>query len=89
MFSTEVRQDSGRNGAVLSARAAISVEGSRLVSPGEIEQPTVVSIQSEDGRHSADGSSLLLAGAEGLFIIRVLVPEDTAVTVDTRVLTDQ
>lgn len=89
VFSTKVRQDSGRNGAVLSARAAISVEGSRLVSPGDTEQPKVVSIQSEDGRHSADGSSLLLAGAEGLFIIRVLVPEDAAVTVDTRVLTDQ
>ena len=58
-----------------------------LRTDGDIPQPTVVSIRSEDGGLAADSGNLELAGSEGLFEIRVLVPEDCAVTVGAQVLT--
>ena len=88
VFSTEVRQGVHRDGLSLSARAAVAIEGSRVLrTDGDIPQPTVVSIRSADGRLAADSGNLELAGSEGLFEIRVLVPEDCAVTVGTEVLT--
>lgn len=88
VFLTDVRQGVRRDGMSLSARAAIAVEGSRFPgTDGDIPQPTVVSILSEDGHLAANGGNLVLAGAEGLFEIRVLVPAECAVTVDARVLT--
>ena len=88
VFSTEVCQGVQSNGLSLSARAAVAIEGSGLLrTDGDIRQPTVVSIRSADGRLSANGGNLDLAGAEGLFEIRVLVPEDCAVTVAIDVLT--
>ena len=88
VFSTEVRQGVHRDGLSLSARAAVAIEGSRVLrTDGDIPQPTVVSIRSEDGRLAADSGNLELAGSEGLFEIRVLVPEDCAVTVGAQVLT--
>ena len=87
VFLTEVRQGVRRDGLSLSARAAIAIEGSRLHrTTGGIPQPTIVSIRSEDGHLAANGGDLELAGSEGLFEIRVLVPADCAVTVDARVL---
>ena len=53
----------------------------------DIPRPTVVSIRSHDGRLGANSGSLVLSGAEGAFEIRVLVPEDCAVTVKAEVLT--
>lgn len=89
VFLTEVRQGVRRDGISLAARGAIAVEGSRLPgTDGEIPQPTIVSIRSQDGRLAANGGNLELAGSEGLFEIRVLVPADCAVTVDATVLTD-
>ena len=88
VFSTEVRQGVHRDGLSLSARAAVAIEGSRVLrTDGDIPQPTVVSIRSEDGGLAADSGNLELAGSEGLFEIRVLVPEDCAVTVGAQVLT--
>ena len=88
VFSTEVRQGVHRDGLSLSARAAVAIEGSRMLrTDGDFPQPTIVSIRSEDGHLAADNGNLELAGSEGLFEIRVLVPEDCAVTVGAQVLT--
>lgn len=88
LFTTEVRQSVDRDGMTLSARPAVAIEGSSVVrTDSDIAPPTVVSIRSDDGRLSANSGSLELAGAEGAFEIRVLVPEDCAVTVKAEVLT--
>lgn len=88
LFTTEVRQSIDRDGTTLSARPAVAIEGSSVVrTDSDIPPPTVVSIRSDDGRLSANSGSLELAGAEGAFEIRVLVPEDCAVTVKAEVLT--
>ena len=88
VFSTEVRQGVHRDGLSLSARAGVAIEGSRVLrTDGDIPQPTVVSIRSEDGGLAADSGNLELAGSEGPFEIRVLVPGDCAVTVGIEVLT--
>ena len=87
VFSTEVRQGVDRDGVSLSADAAVAIEGRGQRTSGDIPQPTVLSIRSADGRLGEDGGNLELAGSEGLFEIRVLVPGDCAVTVDTRVTT--
>ncbi len=52
----------------------------------EIRQPVVLSIACPDGDLSANTDSLELDGAEGMFEIRVLVPDDCAVTVKADVL---
>ena len=88
VFTTEVRQSVHGDGRTLAARPAVAIDGSGVVpTDGDIPRPTVVSIRSDDGRLSANSDSLRLAGAEGAFEIRVLVPEDCAVTVKADVLT--
>ena len=87
VFSTEVRQDTTRSGSSLAARAAVAIDGSSASHlDAGIQQPTVVAIGSADGVLSATGNSLALAGKEGTFEIRVLVPQDCAVTVKADVL---
>ena len=87
VFSTEVRQGVDRDGMSLSADTAIAMEGRLLRTDADIAQPTLVSIRSADGRLEANGGKLELAGSEGSFEIRVLVPGDCAVTVNAKVLT--
>ena len=88
VFSTEVSQDARRSGLILAARAAVAIEGSAASRIDEaIRQPEVLSLRSVEGGLSADSSSLTLAGAEGMFEIRVLVPGDCAVTVEADILT--
>lgn len=88
VFSTEVNQDAKGSGAVLSARAAVAIEGSRRADmDGDFRQPTVDGIRAIDGSLSARGARLELAGAEGLFEIQVLVPDDCAAIVEAKVLT--
>ena len=88
VFSTEVSQDSCRSGSSLRARAAVAIEGSSMASriENDIKQPVVLSIACPDGDLSAISDSLELDGAEGMFEIRVLVPDDCAVTVEADVL---
>ena len=88
VFSTEVSQDTLRSGSSLIARAAVAIDGSSTsLVDGDIRQPVVVAIGSADGDLLASGDSLALAGNEGMFEIRVLVPDDCAVTVKADVLT--
>ncbi len=88
VFSTEVSQDAQRTGLALTARAAVAVEGARrLRADDDVEQPAVVSIRAVDGSLCGRGENLDLAGAEGSFEIRVLIPEGCAVTVEAKVLT--
>ena len=88
VFSTEVRQNPERSGFSLRARAAVAIEGSSMASriENEIRQPAVLSIACPDGDLSANSDSLALDGAEGMFEVRVLVPDDCAVTVKADVL---
>ena len=88
VFSTEVSQDSGSSGSSLRARATVAVEGSSISSriENDIQQPVVLSIACAEGDLSANSDSLELDGAEGMFKIRVLVPDDCAVTVEAGVL---
>ena len=89
LFSTEVSQDARRSGSTLAARAAVAIEGSAAGHIDEaIQQPEVLSLRSMEGDLSANSSNLTLAGAEGMFEIRVLVPDDCAVTVEADVLTE-
>ena len=88
VFTTEVRQSAHRDGMTLSARPAVAIEGSSMVgTDSDIPRPTVVSIRSDDGHLGTNSGSLELSGTEGVFEIRVLVPEDCAVTVKAEVLT--
>lgn len=88
VFSTEVSQDSGRSGSSLRARAAVAVEGSSISHriDKDIQQPEILSIACPESDLCADSNSLELDGAEGMFEIRVLVPDDCAVTVEAGVL---
>ena len=90
VFSTEVSQDPGRSGSLLRARAAVAIEGSSMASriESDIQQPAVLSIAFPEGRLSASADSLELDGVEGMFEIRVLVPDDCAVTVAADVLSE-
>ena len=90
VFLTEVRQDVGRSGSFLSVRPQVAIEGSGVVPPGgDVPPPTVVSIRSDNGRLSTKGSHLQLDGAEGRFEIRIVVPQDCAVTVQAKVLAEE
>ena len=86
VFSTEVSQDAGRSGLTLTARAFVTIEGSRVKVNEDIRPPVVVSIRSAGGKLSARGDGLELSGQEGKFEIDVLVPDDYAVTVQADVL---
>jgi len=89
VFTTQVIQDRGRSGKTLAASASVAIEGTGL---GRIEegipQPEVLSLRSSDGRLSAQGATIPLRGTEGSFEVRVLVPDDCAVTVDAQVLSE-
>ncbi len=87
VFSTVVSQDARRSGASLAARAAVAIEGSSATRLDEdIRQPVVLSICSPDKDLSASADSLELGGDDGIFEIRILVPDDCAVTVEADVL---
>lgn len=89
VFTTIVRQNVQRDGMTLSALPAVAIDGLRVVNTdGDLPQPTVVSIRSDDGRLAADSGRLRLDGTEGAYEIRVLVPVDCAVTVKTEVLAE-
>ena len=89
VFTTQVVQDTGRNGKMLTASASIAIDGA---SAGRIEeripQPAVLSIRSNEGGMTSQGAARPLDGAEGSFEIRVLLPDDCAVTVDAEVLAE-
>ena len=87
VFSTSVSQDGDRGGTSLMARAAVAIEGSRAGRTDEaVRQPAVLSIRSPDRGLAANSDRLDLGGEEGSFEIRILVPEDCAVTVEADVL---
>ena len=87
VFSTRVVQDSGRTGAVLSARGEVAVEGTTLRDPdGAIVQPIVLSIRSVESGRSERGGEVELSGDDGIFEIRVRVPENCAVRATAKVL---
>ena len=87
VFSTEVSQDVRRSGSLLTARAAVAIEGSKVSrADKDIRHPVVLSIRSSEESLSASGDNLELAGGEGKFEIRILVPDDSAVTVEADVL---
>ena len=89
VFSTEVSQDGLRSGALLTARAAVVIDGARASTIAEdIRKPLVLSISSRSEDLSSRTRSLKLAGKEGMFEIRILVPEDCAVTVEADVLSE-
>lgn len=87
VFTTEVSQGANRNASSLTTSATVAIEGAsagRIES--DIQQPIVLSIHSSEGDISASGASLELDGNEGMFEIRVLMPDDCAVTVEAQVL---
>ena len=87
VFSTIVHQDASRSGSFLAARAAVAIEGlSTSQIDDNIQQPDILSIRSTEGHHSVRGDRLALAGSEGEFEIRVLVPADSAAIVKTEVI---
>ncbi len=87
VFSTEVSQDARHSGSSLTAHASVAIEGSGAGRMDKaIQQPIVRSIRSSDSQLSVNGDSLKLAGKEGRFEIRILVPDDCAVTADATVL---
>ena len=82
VFSTQVQQDSACSGSFLKARPMVVFDGAGAEHIGDdIQLPRVLSIQSTDGDLSANGDSLALHGQDGSFEIRILVPEECAVTV--------
>ena len=83
VFSTQVSQDARHSGLSLTARAAVAIEGSGAGHiDKDIQQPTVLSIRTSDSELAVSGDNLELDGREGRFEIRILVPDDCAVTVD-------
>ncbi|MEQ8372601.1 MAG: hypothetical protein RID22_05840 [Roseibium aggregatum] len=87
VFTTEVTQDGGRNGATLSASVSIAIDGTGAGRMDDnILQPTVLSISPAEEGKASDGATRPLEGKEGRFELRVLVPDDYAVTVDAEVL---
>lgn len=87
VFTTEVTQDSGHSGRTLSAQVSIAIEGAGAGRIDEdIAQPTILSIRSAVGDVVSEEARLSLQGREGRFELRVLIPDDYAVTVDAEVL---
>lgn len=87
VFSTHLRQDAARSGALLTATASVAMDGgsSAKLDPS-IEHPEVVHIRSVDGTASSNAASIPIDGAEGQYEIYVRVPEDCAVTVDAELV---
>lgn len=87
VFLTEVTQDTRRSGVKLVASASVAVEGATLGSADDtVGRPDVLSVRWLDGEAETAGNTLDLGGREGRFEIRVLVPEDCAVTADADVI---
>ena len=87
IFTTEVTQDSARTGAVLAASVSIAIEGTGAGRvDDEIALPSILSIMRADGEMAVEGQSLALNGQDGQFELRILVPDEFAVTVDAVVL---
>ncbi len=88
VFTAEVIQDKSNSGALLRASASIAIDG---ISAGHLDvdivKPTVLSIKLKDCDSSSAGPQLELHGREGLCEMRVLVPDEYAVTVDVDILT--
>jgi hypothetical protein len=90
VYITEVRQNASRSGTILSASAAVSVDGGRRTESETIlPTATVLSIRSSDGVLLCSGGQLAIDGADGAFEIRVLIPHDCAVIADADVLTEK
>ncbi|EJM85114.1 hypothetical protein PMI34_04365 [Pseudomonas sp. GM74] len=89
VFITEVRQNSTRSGSILTATAAVAVDGGRSIE-SDVALPTakVLSICSSDGIQFSEGGELTINGADGLYEIRVQIPSDCAVIADADVLTE-
>ncbi len=83
VFSAHIRQDSKWKGRALKAEAVFALEGGSLPpQPTEGDPvPAIVSISTEGGEIIAHGDTALLAGRQGVFLIRVAMPSDCAVTV--------
>ncbi len=87
VFSSEVRQDARRSGRVLTAKAAVAIEGTAAVKIEKlIAQPSIAAIRAIDGGSRSVSDRLCLDGAEGRYEIFVRMPPDCAVTVDAEVL---
>lgn len=88
VFLTDVTQDKGRSGVTLRASVSIAIDGAGI---GQIDDdiplPTILSI-SLVGSEAVESDTFPLNGLEGPFELRVLVPDDCAVTVDVEVLTE-
>ncbi|WP_256592125.1 hypothetical protein [Pseudomonas sp. CC120222-01a] len=80
VFRTEVRQDAKRSANALIASASVAVDGGRAVEAGVgLPDPVVLSISSVDGQNFARGCRLNIEGEEGIYEIRVMMPDDCAV----------
>ena len=87
VFLTQVRQDAVRSGDKLIAKAFVAMDGAAASGVDvPAQQPEVLGIYSASGLLSSDGDSLLLAGSEGDFEVRVRMPRDSAVIVNALVL---
>ena len=87
VFTSMVHQDARQSGTVLTAKAAVAIEGTAA---GRIDafigQPSVISIRHRDGAPKSTSDRISLDGAEGCYEIFVRMPPDCAVTVDAQVL---
>ena len=87
VFTSEVRQDARRSGRVLTAKAAVAIEGTAAGSIDPlIIQPSVISIRQSNGGSTSHSDRFNLDGTEGCYEIFVRMPRDCAVTVDAVVL---
>lgn len=87
VFITEVRQDFCKSGRILTASAAVSVDGGRPIELDTVlPKATIISICSSDGGQFAQGGELAIDGAEGVYEIRVQIPFDCAVITNAEVL---
>ena len=85
VFSTELRQDAARSGALLSAEAAVAMDGNATGTlDGSIEAPEVVRLRREDGELISESGVIAVDGSDGRFEIFVRMPSDCAVIVDAR-----
>ena len=88
IFSTKVSQDTRKSGAVLTAEAAVSIDGAAAKHiDGVIAKPFVSAIRATNGESESASDQIALDGAEGLYEISVHVPSECAVTVGAQILT--
>jgi hypothetical protein len=90
VFQTEIRQDAGKTGAILAAKASVAIDGGPASGiDGTAEVPQVIAIRGMNGAPSSEGNRLVLDGSEGVFEILVGMPRDAAVIVDALVSTGE